>query len=137
MGSLRNGTCNLLLSTQSACTGRHNLGHSLAGHHGRSISLKHEVCVLASLNSLHTAPLKIWQAHSTCIRSPELDCNHGELRRACSYMYRILFSGEGGGKLLPPPPPPPKVHMQLFMCAVERAQEVTGLHYTRNVHARK
>ena len=44
----------------------------------------------------------------------------------------------GGGEASPPKPPPlPKVHMQLFMRAVERAWEVTGLHYTCNANAQK
>ena len=49
--------------------------HSLviSGHQGSSLSLKHGLCVSASLNSLHTAhpPLKTGQGHSTCGRSPE------------------------------------------------------------------
>ena len=47
--------------------------HSLAitGHQGSSLSLKHGLRVSASLNSLHTAPLKTGQSHSICGRSPE------------------------------------------------------------------
>ena len=47
--------------------------HSLAicGHQGSSLSLKHVLCVSVSLNSLHAAPPKTGQGHSTCDRSPE------------------------------------------------------------------
>ena len=63
----------LLLSIHvNTCTlyiiGDHSL--AISGHQG-SLSLKHGLCVSASLNSLHTAPLKTGQGHSTCVRSPE------------------------------------------------------------------
>ena len=46
--------------------------HSLAisGHQGSSLSLKHGLRVSASLNSLHTAPLKTGRGHSTRGKSP-------------------------------------------------------------------
>ena len=46
--------------------------HSLAisGHQGSSLSLKHGLRVPASLNSLHTVPLKTGRGHSTCGKSP-------------------------------------------------------------------
>ena len=37
------------------------------GHQESSLSLKHGLYVSASLNSRHTAPLKIRRGHSTCI----------------------------------------------------------------------
>ena len=37
-------------------TGDHSL--AIPGHQGSSLSLKHGLCVSASFNSLHTAPLK-------------------------------------------------------------------------------
>ena len=46
-------------------------GLALSGHQGSSLSLKHGLCVSASLNSQHTAPLKTGRGHSTCGRSPE------------------------------------------------------------------
>ena len=38
----------------------------IIGHQESSLSLMHGLCVSASLNSLHTAPLKIRRGHSTC-----------------------------------------------------------------------
>ena len=43
---------------------------ALSGHQGSSLSLKHGLCVSASLNSLHTAPLKTGRGHSTRGKSP-------------------------------------------------------------------
>ena len=42
------------------------------GHQESSLSLKHGLCVSASLNSRHTAPLKIRPGHSTCILEPSV-----------------------------------------------------------------
>ena len=46
-------------------------GLALSGHQGSFLSLKRGLHVSASLNSLHTAPLKTGRGHSTCGRSPE------------------------------------------------------------------
>ena len=43
---------------------------AISGHQGSSLSHKHGVRVSASLNPLHTAPLKTGRGHSTCVRSP-------------------------------------------------------------------
>ena len=42
------------------------------GHQKSSLSLKHGLCVSASLNSRHTAPLRTRQGHSTCTLEPSV-----------------------------------------------------------------
>ena len=52
-------------------------GLALTGRQGSSLSLKHGLCVSASLNSLHTVPLKTGRGHSTCGKSPAARHGHG------------------------------------------------------------
>ena len=59
-------------------------GPALSGRQGSSLSLKHGLCVSASLNSLHTAPLKTGRGHSTCGKSPATR----PWSRSCSYYKR-------------------------------------------------
>ena len=47
----------------------------IIGHQESSLSLRHGLCVSASLNSLHTAPLKI--KAPPVFWSPKSDCGYG------------------------------------------------------------
>ena len=76
-------------------------GPALSGHQGSSLSLKHGLCVSASLNSLHTVPLKTGRGHSTCGKSPATR----PWSWGCSYCKRAKLSEPG-------------IHVQLLLLYV-------------------